>query len=161
MSTAIRVGMSEVKTAFPPDVLVALGLGSCIGLCMVDPVIGVGGMAHVMLPDSKQSREVTMLGKFADTAVPYLLQEMEKLGASRKRLLIKLVGGAQMFAIGGQDDRLSIGQRNVDAVRQALRSLHLYPNAESVGGNQGKTVILDPANGQVMIRTINASVVYL
>lgn len=161
MSTAIRVGMSEVKTAFPPDVLVALGLGSCIGLCMMDPLIKLGGMAHVMLPDSRQSHEVTLLGKFADTAVPYLLQEMERLGASRQRIIVKIVGGAQMFAIGGRDDRLSIGERNAEAVRQALTNLNLRLEAESIGGNQGKTVTLDPENGQVMIRTINASVTYL
>lgn len=161
MSTTIKVGMSEVKTAFPPDVLVALGLGSCIGLCMVDPSIHLGGMAHIMLPDSRQSREVTSPGKFADTAIPKLLEDLVKLGASQERLVIKMVGGAQMFAIGGYDERLSIGERNIEAVRNGLKHWNLLLTAESVGGNQGKTVTLDPKNGQVIIRTVNSAVIQI
>lgn len=159
MSTIFRVGMSEVKIAYPPDLLSALGLGSCIGLCIYDPQIKLGGMAHIMLPDSAQARDRSVLGKFADTSVPYLVRELEKLGALKSRMIVKMVGGAQMFSISGQDDRLSIGTRNIEAVQKALKKQGLNITAQSVGGNLGKTITLDPENGQVSVRTINSPVI--
>jgi chemotaxis protein CheD len=148
--------MSEIKTAASPDILVTLGLGSCVGICLYDPVIQLGGMAHVMLPDSSLAREVTSPGKFADTAVPILLKEMDRRGALRKRLIVKIVGGAQMFSMGGQDDQMSIGLRNVTAVENALKKEGLVILARSVGGNLGKTVTLETETGRVKLRTINA-----
>ncbi|HEX2952787.1 MAG TPA: chemotaxis protein CheD [Bacillota bacterium] len=156
MSTTVRVGMSEIRTASSPDLLVTLGLGSCVGICLYDPVIQLGGMAHVMLPDSSLAREVTSPGKFADTAVPILLKEMDRRGALRKRLIVKIVGGAQMFSMGGQDDQMSIGLRNVTAVENALKKEGLVILARSVGGNLGKTVTLETETGRVKLRTINA-----
>jgi chemotaxis protein CheD len=161
MSKVFRVGMSEVKIAYPPDTLSALGLGSCIGLCIYDPQIRLGGMAHIMLPDSSQARERSALGKFADTSVPYLVREMERLGAHKRRMIVKIVGGAQMFSISGQDDRLSIGARNIEAVQKALKNQGLTISAQSVGGNMGKTITLDPETGQISVRTINSPVIYL
>lgn len=155
MSNIIRVGMSELKTAFNPDSLITLGLGSCVGVCVFDPRIRLGGLAHVMLPDSTQVRDVTNPGKFADTAVALLIREMEKEGAWRERLIVKIVGGAQMFSISGQDERLSIGLRNVAAVETALQKEGLSISARSVGGHLGKTVTLETETGQVKIRTIN------
>jgi chemotaxis protein CheD len=155
MSTAVRVGMSEIKVAFSPDILMTLGLGSCVGVCFYDPVIRLGGMAHVMLPDSTMARDVTNPGKFADTAIPVLLREMIQRGAMRERLIVKIVGGAQMFMISGQDDRMSIGLRNVSAVEEALKKEGLTIAARSVGGNLGKTVMLETETGRVKLRTIN------
>lgn len=158
MSTAFRVGMSEVKTAKPNDTLVALGLGSCVGVCMYDPLIKLGGMAHIMLPDSTQARDRTNPGKFADTAIPFLLEEMEDQGASRRRLKVKIVGGAQMFSISGTDERLNIGPRNVVAVEASLSKVGLKIAARSVGGNLGKTVTLEPETGKVSVRSFNSPV---
>lgn len=155
MSNIVRVGMSELKIASSPDALITLGLGSCVGVCLFDPRICLGGLAHVMLPDSTQVKDVTNPGKFADTAVPLLIHDMEKEGAWRERLIVKIVGGAQMFAISGQDERLSIGLRNVAAVETALKKEGLAISARSVGGHLGKTVTLEAETGHVKIRTIN------
>ncbi|HHZ19908.1 MAG TPA: chemotaxis protein CheD [Firmicutes bacterium] len=161
MSTVFRVGMSELKTATPKDVLMALGLGSCVGVCMYDPLIKLGGMAHIMLPDSSQARELSNPGKFADTAIPALLELMEKNGALRRRLIVKIVGGAQMFSISGNDPRLNIGSRNVTAVEEALAKYGLKIAARSVGGNLGKTITLDTETGIVNVKTFNCPVFQL
>lgn len=155
MSTVLRVGMSELKTARPQDSLMALGLGSCVGVCMYDPLIRLGGMAHVMLPDSTQARDHSNPGKFADTAIPWLLESMVSNGASRHRLIVKIVGGAQMFSISSSDERLNIGPRNVAAVEAGLLKVGLRISARSVGGNLGKTVTLETETGKVNVRSFN------
>src|SRR4051794_22435009 len=103
------------------DVLVSIGLGSCIGLAVVDGERGVAGLAHILLPDSTDARPSRSVGKFADTAVPALLDLVTRLGTPRSALEAVLVGGAQMFTLG-QDgsSTLEIGTRNERATRAAL-----------------------------------------
>lgn len=141
----LRVGMAELKTSANGDVLQALGLGSCIGLAMYDRRNHVGGMVHIMLPDSALStRELVSPGKFADTGVEQLLKEVLGLGASRINLDVKMVGGAEMFAFSGSDaPRLSIGKRNAEAVMEQLKRLGLYAMAQDVGANFGRTFEVD------------------
>ncbi|MGH2909757.1 MAG: chemotaxis protein CheD, partial [Solirubrobacteraceae bacterium] len=99
----------------PGDELIALGLGSCIALVMIDSQAQIAGLAHVMLPQS--SGPTTLPGKFADTAVPELLDRMTALGATPERLRVAIAGGAQMFA----GESMEIGARNTAATRLALR----------------------------------------
>lgn len=123
-----------VVSATEGDELVAIGLGSCIGLAMVDRLAGVAGLAHVVLPES--SGTAGPPGKFADTAVPELLAQMERLGAVKRRVQAVLIGGARMFAVGGSMD---IGSRNATAVRDQLRQLGILVHAEEIGGSRGRT----------------------
>src|SRR5690242_4011891 len=100
MGETLMVGMAEIKvTRSPDDVLIALGLGSCVGVCAYDAQAGVAGLAHVVLPDS--ASHPASAGKFANTAIPLLLEEMQKLGASLKSVRVALAGGAQLFAFNG------------------------------------------------------------
>src|SRR5437867_3655500 len=100
MGEAIMVGIAEIRVSrSADDVLIALGLGSCIGVCLYDPQARVAGMAHIVLPDS--TGHETNPCKFADTAIPLLCQEMERSGASSSRLRAALAGGAQLFAFSG------------------------------------------------------------
>jgi chemotaxis protein CheD len=127
------------------DVLVSLGLGSCIGLALLDRRASVAGLAHVVLP-AADGREGAP-GKFADTAVPALLDAVVGLGARRSRLDAVLVGGASMFSFGGTG--LDVGQRNDAAVREELARLRIPIAAAETGGSTGRTVRVDVENGIV------------
>lgn len=116
------------------DELVAIGLGSCIGLALVDRAANVAGLAHVVLPESQGKTEP--VGKFADLAIPDLIGQLEAAGADRRRLEAVLVGGARMFSVGAS---LDIGARNAEAVRDALDREGIKIHAEEVGGNRGRT----------------------
>ena len=152
MAESLMVGMAEIKVAVTPNsLLLALGLGSCIGICAYDAEAGVAGLAHVVLPDS--AGDTSRPGKFADTAIPSLLAEMVRYGAKAGRIKVALAGGAQLFAFDGSGPRLEIGARNAEAVQHALEQSHIPVVASDLGGHVGRTVNL-LGNGQVRVKTI-------
>jgi chemotaxis protein CheD len=142
---SVRMGEIAVS-ADPRDELVALGLGSCIGLAIVDRVAGVAGLAHVVLPESQGSGE---RGKFADTAVPELLRRLRQAGAVHRRMEAAIAGGARMFEMSGA---LDIGSRNERAVREALAKAKIAVGAAATGGDQGRTLRVRVAEGAVTVR---------
>jgi chemotaxis protein CheD len=155
MSEVIRVGMAELKTGKAPDKIVTLGLGSCVGVCAYDATPKVGGIAHIMLPDSSLAVEPLNPAKFADTGIPLLIRELEQQGAIPNRIIVKIVGGAEMFLINSQDVHLGVGERNILAVEEACRRSNLAISAKSTGGHAGKSVTLDLDTGVVEIRSLN------
>jgi chemotaxis protein CheD len=133
----VSVRMGELATtADPGTVLVSIGLGSCIGLALVDAAARVAGLAHIMLPGPTASAKRPP-GTFADTAVPALLDAVLAAGARRMSLNAVIVGGAQMFGGAG---RLQVGARNEEAVRAALREVRLPIVAAETGGDAGRTI---------------------
>jgi chemotaxis protein CheD len=116
------------------DELVARGLGSCIGLAVVDRSAGVAGLAHIVLPASTETDREP--GKYADLAVPELIDRACRAGASRRRLEAVLAGGARMFELG----ELDIGARNAEAVRSGLEAAGVQVRAAETGGNRGRTM---------------------
>ncbi|KUK12377.1 MAG: putative chemoreceptor glutamine deamidase CheD [Moorella sp. 60_41] len=151
----LKVGIGEWKIARPPQRLITLGLGSCVGIAFFDTRTSLGGLAHIMLPDSRQFQEITNRAKYADLAIPDMLEAMLKQGARRSSLVAKIAGGAQMFA--SADRRLlnlNIGQRNVEATVGVLKELGIPLLAQDTGGNYGRTMILDTGSGKVYIRAI-------
>jgi chemotaxis protein CheD len=146
--TMVRMGELAASSA-PGDVLVSLGLGSCIGLALVDRRMGVAGLAHVVLPQA-EGHVVENPGKFADLAVPQLVRDVEALGARRIRLEGVLVGGASMFAVATAS--LEVGQRNEAAVRKELRKLRIPVVAAATGGSRGRTIRVDVASTAVSVR---------
>ncbi|UYZ15391.1 chemotaxis protein CheD [Brevibacillus sp. WF146] len=155
----IKIGMADLGVAKPPDRLRTTGLGSCVGVVLYDVVHKVGGMAHVMLPESSLGKGGPLtVGKYADTAIPQLIQEMERAGASIRHMVAKLAGGAQMFASLGNSDTMRIGPRNVEACKQALQSAQIRIVAEDTGGNCGRTIEFDTSTGILQIRTVNHGV---
>ncbi|MFZ5644581.1 MAG: chemotaxis protein CheD [Bacillota bacterium] len=150
----IQVGIADYKIARDPTRLITLGLGSCVGVSLYDPLIKVGGLLHVMLPDSTQFNNVNKPAKFADLGIPLMVKEMQAMGVNVSRLQAKLVGGAQMFS--GLDDKmtLNIGQRNTEKSREVLKKMGIRILVEEVGGNRGRTMIVDTSTGQVTIRTL-------
>jgi len=131
----------------PSEELVALGLGSCIGLAMVDRTARVAGLAHIVLPES--TGRVDQAGKFADTAVPALVAEMRRAGAVERRFETALAGGARMFEMSGG---LDIGSRNEQAVKAALAAAKIPVRAAQTGGNQGRTVKIAVGECLVTVR---------
>jgi chemotaxis protein CheD len=145
----VRMGELAVSTS-PDDVLTSIGLGSCIGLALVDVERQVAGLAHVMLPTRPEQTADAAVGKFADTAVPALLEAVLTAGARRPRLATYVVGGAQMFSFGGRG--MDVGRRNDEAVREALAALHLRILADETGGTKGRTIRVWAADGRVSVK---------
>jgi chemotaxis protein CheD len=142
--TMVRMGELAVSRD-PEHTLVSLGLGSCIGLALVDSRSGIAGLAHVVLPESGGRED--KLGRFADRAVPALIEELQRLGAVRPRLRAVLVGGASMFALGSAG--LDVGPRNDAAVREQLKALRIQIAATETGGNRGRTIRVNVETGRV------------
>jgi chemotaxis protein CheD len=153
-SILVKVGMADLQVAESPGRLRTTGLGSCVGVALYDPLVKIGGLAHVMLPSQSLSRGDTNRAKYADTAIPLLLEKMEQSGANRKRIVAKLAGGAQMFKFQSSH-HLSIGQRNVEECHQQLRKADIPVVAEDTGGNYGRTIELDTLTGILYVRSVN------
>lgn len=155
MAAIIKIGMADLNVTKPPDILQTCGLGSCVGICLWDAVTKVAGMAHIMLPDSNQSKSQGNKAKFADTAVPLLIEKMVEMGAHKTRLVAKIAGGAQMFSFYGKNDIMRIGERNAEAVKMALKKEQIRLLAEDTGGNYGRTIEFSAVDGKLLVRTIN------
>ncbi len=155
VTTDIVVRMGELAVSADPGAhLVTMGLGSCIGLVVVDRIRRVAGLAHVMLPQARPGQADGVApaarGKYADLAVPALVEAMLAAGARRLGLQVALVGGAQMFGAGSGS--LDVGARNETAVRDALAAARLQVKAAATGGGKGRTVRVGVGSGQVLVR---------
>ncbi len=157
MSEIIKVGMADLKICKSPDGVTTLGLGSCVGIAVRDPVTKIGGLAHIMLPDSTVIRNNSNIPKFADTGIEALVRQVVSAGANRGRLVAKIAGGARMFAFQGKSDMIGVGERNVEAVKRKLRELKVPILAEDTGKNYGRTVIFYPETGDFVIRSVGKS----
>jgi chemotaxis protein CheD len=142
--TMVRMG-EYAFSGTAGHMLVSLGLGSCIGLALLDRRAAVAGLAHIVLP-AAEGRDGAP-GKFADTAVPVLLDAVLGLGARRTRVEAVMVGGASMFSFGGNG--LEVGQRNEAAVREELGKLRIPVIASETGGAKGRTVRVHVETGLV------------
>lgn len=153
----IQVKISDYQLAKSPQLLKTTGLGSCIGVVVYEPAAKVAGMAHVMLPSSELTRGATFnLAKYADTAIPAMVNEMVQTHhINRRNLQAKMAGGAQMFQFTGKSEALRVGPRNAEAVKEVLRTLDIRIVAEDVGGQNGRTIEFNTDNGELMIRTIH------
>jgi chemotaxis protein CheD len=154
---SIGMGMMGVSRNEDEE-LYALGLGSCIGLAVLDRRAHVAGLAHIVLPESHEAAdESAEPGKYADRAVPELIFRMRLHGAAPRRMEAVLVGGARMFA-GGEFD---IGARNAEAVREALDALQVKVHAEATGGTLGRTVRVSANRGTVTMKEVGGAAVVL
>lgn len=156
---SVRVG--EVKVANGDAVLFAIGLGSCVGIAMYDPRARIGGLAHVMLPHPTSARRPMPPGRFASTAVEFMLAEMEQQGALRRRIFARLIGGAAMFEDVLAEDGPALGTRNVEASRAALELAKIPVRGELVGGNHGRTVNFYVQDGKILVTSVRQQDVLL
>lgn len=154
----IQVGIADMKVSPSPHRIVTLGLGSCVGVTFYDPVTRVGGLLHIMLPDSKQFNSAIKPAKFADTGLPLMLNEFKRQGGKTHNIQAKMAGGAQMFSGANQKLALNIGERNVDMAKKVLKDMGIRVLANETGGSRGRTMILDTTTGEVTIRTVGTPV---
>ncbi len=154
MQELIRVGMADLNVCKAPGGLTTLGLGSCVGVTLYDPQTKVGGMVHVMLPDSSRFKQTENPAKYADTGIDLLIIKMKELGADKKRLVAKIAGGAQMFAFKSDNEMLRIGDRNVEATKQVLKKHKIQIVAEDTGLNYGRTIEFYTSTGDLVIKSV-------
>ena len=152
MSETIKVGMADLNICREPDCLTTIGLGSCVGIALYDSVTKITGLAHIMLPDSKEIRNNSNIAKFADTGIVETVRRMEEAGAKRSRITAKIAGGACMFAFA--NDALNVGDKNVKAVKKVLGELKIPILADDTGLNYGRTVIIDSNTGMLTIKAV-------
>jgi chemotaxis protein CheD len=147
------VGMGDMKVSDDPQAtIVTFALGSCIGITIYDPLVKAGGLLHFMLPESSTNPEKALKNPFmfADTGIPRLFQEIYKLGGDKRRLRVRVAGGAQLLDESGF---FNIGKRNYAALRKVLWTGNLLIHAEEVGGQVNRTVRLDLCTGKVSVKT--------
>lgn len=157
MSNNLTVGMGEICVVRGVgNVLTALGLGSCVGVCLYDPLARVAGMVHVVLPKSQSGKPGDLPGKFADTAIPAIVGQMVNMGASALRLKAAIAGGAQLFQFGVSNS-LDVGARNSEAIISVLRQMGIPLVAKDVGGSAGRSLRLISDKGLVVVRTIGGA----
>ncbi|MCI5741954.1 MAG: chemotaxis protein CheD [Lachnospiraceae bacterium] len=150
----IKVGMADLNIGKSPDVITTIGLGSCIGIAVYDSVTKIGGLAHIMLPDSTRMKNNSNVAKFADTGIEELIKKMTEAGASKTRMVAKIAGGARMFEVSGLSDVGNIGAKNAEASKKKLKELGIRLIAEDTGLNYGRTVELNCANGDFLIKSV-------
>jgi chemotaxis protein CheD len=150
----IVVKVADLQVGRRDDVLVTVGLGSCIAILLHDTTAQVGGLAHVLLPSPALSRKDANPAKFPQLAVPRLVELMAREGASPRRITARLAGGASMFASLAPPGTIQMGERNVVASRQALSTLGIPLVAEAVGGDYGRTVRLFVSTGRVEVSSV-------
>lgn len=154
----IKVGVAEYAVAEGESTLVTSGLGSCVGVGLVDTDAGIGGLAHAMLPsgDGREAAAATdggagrPAGKYVDTAIPGLLSEMVEHGADPSRIEARLAGGSAMFEFSSGDG--GVGERNVAAAEAALAERDIPVVATDVGGDYGRSLTLDVGMGTLSVR---------
>ncbi len=144
----IAVGMGQIRLARGPALLGAV-LGSCVGVALYAPRLRIGGLGHIVLPDSKG--QSASAGKFADTAIPAMLHEFEALGVRPSGLVAKIAGGACMFSMSGP---LQIGTANVEATLRILGHAGIAVAARDVGGTKGRRVRLDCTTGVLEVEMV-------
>ena len=151
------VGMAELRIAREPDVLAAYGIGSCVIVAMYDPKSRIGGMSHIMLPESTAVRQENVNPrKFADTAVPLLFQALSHAGVYKSSIWAKVIGGAEMFP-ATEDFKGTIGEKNTKASLIALQSLGIPVIGKEVGGLSGRSMEMDLSTGRIALSVLGKS----
>ncbi len=146
------VGIADMKMSQNAGELITYALGSCIGICLFDPAVKVCALIHIMLPLNMEPQRTSTF-KYADTAIPQTLKEMEQKGASRMRITAKIAGGASMFAVDPKNPMSNIGKRNIDSVTMCLRRDRIKILAQDVGGEKARTMSVDVATGGVLLKS--------
>lgn len=152
----LKVGIADYKVTEAPNTLITYGLGSCVGIALYDQRTKKGGLLHIMLPDSSSFSDTSKWEKFADLAIPRVVEEIS--GGRRHSLVAKIAGGASMFSFESSSPGLQIGQRNIEKVKEVLEDLSIPIIGEDVGGKTGRTMTVDLENFEVSIRLVNREI---
>lgn len=160
MNTYTRVGISEYKVVQAPDKLITIGLGSCVGIAIYDSISKIGGLSHVLLPDSSGFTDIDKPEKFANLAIPLMVEEIREKN-KYARLVAKIAGGASMFFQSEENEFGGIGKKNVEAVLRTLQTLGIPVIGENTGGVVGRTMMVSLDTFEVTIRTVDKEIIIL
>jgi chemotaxis protein CheD len=149
--TLIEVGIGELRIAEAPNRLMTPALGSCVGVSLYDALSQRGALCHIMLPSPGFNGQSGTSGKFADFAVQELIRMLDEAGSPKRRLQAKMAGGAAMFR--GDNTMANIGGRNIAEVRKQLELMRVPLVAEDTGEAYARTVELDLATGDLLVRS--------
>lgn len=152
MAKQIVVGIADMKMARQEGVLITYALGSCIGIALYDPMIKLGTLVHIMLPELGTMAD-NNLYKYADTGLRETIRKMTTFGGVRGRMRAKIAGGAKMFEMKGSHDLGNIGERNAISVKKILREEGIRLIGEDTGANYARTMSMDVSSGKVNIKT--------
>lgn len=156
--TEIRVGIADAKIVSAPNRIVTIGLGSCVGVALYDTVSKITALIHVMLPDSSAFKVISNPYKFADLAIPIIVEKMIEQGCVKKNIVAKIAGGASMFKFSEKVIHSDVGVRNIEAVKVAIKKEGLPIIAEDIGGNKGRTMFVESEDGSVLIRIVGEGI---
>lgn len=157
MRKSITVGLGEVRASKEPgDVIVACGLGSCVGVAAYDPSLKAGVLAHVVLPEARGNCGNMRSARYATDAIPLMIEILRKMGCRPSLCIWKIAGGAQVLTPPILSDRLLIGERNIAAVKSMMKQYGLAIQAEDTGGRFGRTMQLHIDSGRVTIRSVGS-----
>ena len=148
MSETINVGISEFRICTAPDKIMTVALGSCIGLVLYSYFSNTCGMIHIMMPNNPG--EDKNIYKYADSGIKNMIDELSKHGVRRATLKAKMCGGARMFET--TNDRMAIGDRNIEAVKKNLEKYRIEIIASDVGGSKSRTVTFDPSTKDMTVK---------
>jgi len=149
----VIVGVSDMKVSGDPEeTLVTYSLGSCIGVAVYDHEARVAGLLHYMLPSSTLDKDKAAKNPFmfADTGIPNLFKSAYALGAQKQRMIVSVVGGAQVL---DQKGFFNIGKRNHMALRKIFFKNNVIIRTEEVGGNVNRTIRIDVNSGDIYLKT--------
>jgi chemotaxis protein CheD len=155
-SRKLIVSVSDAKASCEAeDTIITYALGSCIGVCLYDSIVRVGGLLHYQLPESKMDPQKAdeKPFMFADTGMKLMFDMMAAMGAVKKRIRVRIAGGAAM-ATGPKG--FDIGKRNHLAIRKILWQHGVFVDAEDVGGDVPRNMYLNIADGVVVVRANNS-----
>ncbi len=151
--TEIRVKVADYAVSQGDVIISSVGLGSCVAIALYDTRTTVGGLAHILVPSPSLSRDTSNPAKFPSTAVPLLVEEMRRRGASAD-ITAKIAGGASMFASLIPAGGINMGERNATATRQALQDAGVPLVGEDIGGEHGRSVYFHLRDGRLEIRSL-------
>lgn len=154
----VIVGIADMKIVKNPEKVLTIGLGSCVGISFYDKRKNIAGLAHIMLPDSTKFKKITNEMKYADLAVPMLLSKMKALGCENRNIEVKIAGGASMVQFADSQIISDVGKRNIEAVIAIMKLTGIPIIASEVGGNKGRTMIVNSKGGIVEIKSIGLEI---
>lgn len=127
-------------------------LGSCVSIALWHPILHIGGMCHFVLPSRGKTGTQRLDGRYADEAVKLILRQIGKNHTLPGEYQVKLVGGGNMFQSVHGGKTFDVGRGNIEAARLLLEASGFNIQAEDVGGNGHRRVIIDLCDGSVWVR---------
>ena len=153
------MGIADYKITKAPNSLITVGLGSCVGIALYNQKKNLGSLLHIMLPDSSNFKDKSKWEKFADLAIPKVVDEIA--GGQPDELVAKIAGGASLFNFNSQSKSLQIGKRNIEMVKHTLEELEIPILGEHVGGDSGRTMMVDLESFDVTVRMVNRDIYHI